>query len=183
MASRLPPWHALAVLSIGHSTRPLALFLELLARNGVVAVADVRRFPWSPRQPWFNGDALAKSLQEQGIRYQAIAGLGGRRGGGRVSGTNGGWRVAGFRAYADHLRTRAFHEGLRELHVLAAGGPVALLCSEALWWRCHRRLIADALLVRGCVVRHILGATKVEPHVLAPFARVVRETLTYPPAP
>ena len=167
------------IFTVGHSTHALEGLLALLRPHGVAAVADVRRAPGSRRMPWFDADRLAESLPAAGIAYLHLGELGGRRG--VVSDSaNDGWRVAGFRGYADHMHTAEFAAGLRRLVELAAERPTAVMCAEALWWRCHRRLVADALVVRGFRVRHIGADGRLADHALPPFARVEGERISYP---
>jgi uncharacterized protein (DUF488 family) len=166
------------IYTIGHSTRSFDEFLALLRREGVQQLADVRRFPASRRYPHFDRAALAASLASSGIEYSHHPALGGRRAP-RPDSINVGWRNAGFRGYADYMATREFRQALNELVELGWRAPTALMCAEALPWRCHRTLIADALLVRGLDVRHILDATT-SPHSLTRFAVVDGDSLTYP---
>jgi len=169
------------VLTIGHSTHPEGEFLELLARHEVEALADVRRFPSSRRLPHFNASALERSLAGAGIEYVMLGQeLGGRRQPVPDS-PNGGWRVGGFRGYADHMATPEFERGLEALEALAAERHAAFMCAEGPWWRCHRQLIADALLARGWAVDHVMPDGRLEPHRLTPFAVRDGERLTYPP--
>lgn len=176
-----PGWGGLRVLAVGHSTRPAAELVALLRSAGVATVADVRTLPRSRKNPQFEGRALARTLARAGIGYAHLPRLGGLRHA-RAGSPNGAWRNASFRGYADHMATPEFEEGLRALRDLARAGPVALLCAEAVPWRCHRSLIADALLARGVVVQHIVGPGRTRPHRLTPFARVVGRRVTYPPA-
>jgi uncharacterized protein (DUF488 family) len=168
------------VYTVGHSTRPVDAFIALLAAHGVESLADVRTVPRSRHNPQFAGDALASSLAAAGIRYAPFPGLGGFR---RTSADspNGGWRNTSFRGYADYMLTPAFAENLDALIELARSSTVAAMCAEAVPWRCHRSLIADALLVRGIVSEEIVSETKTQPHRLTPFARVAGTTITYPP--
>lgn len=165
--------------TIGHSTRSLDDFLGLLAQYGIEAIADVRRFPGSRRHPHFARDALAETLPAHGIVYQWMPKLGGRRRA-RPDSTNLGWRNASFRGYADYLDSAEFAEGLQELLGLAARKRTALMCAEALWWRCHRSLIADVLTLRGIEVVHILDSTHIKVHPYTSPARIVGGRLTYP---
>jgi Uncharacterized conserved protein len=169
---------ALVIHSIGHSTRSEAEFISLLEASRIEVVADVRRMPGSRRLPQFDSDTLARSLAASDIGYCWIPQLGGRR---RPQGdsANNGWRHAAFRAYADHMATEEFADGILELLMLANGAPTVMMCAEVLWWRCHRRLIADALVVLGVEVVHIVNEGKQEFHRLAPPARVVNGELTY----
>jgi uncharacterized protein (DUF488 family) len=180
----VPPWRESRVYTLGHSTRSLEEVLAMLDGVHVATVADVRRHPGSRRFPHFQQHALARSLATHGIAYAHLAELGGRRrarGDRRARSPNAAWRVESFRAYADHLGTSEFAHGLARLHALCAHGPVALLCAEAVPWRCHRRLIADALLVRGCIVEHLLGRGRTQAHELPRFARPKGRRVTYPP--
>jgi len=169
------------IWTIGHSTRPWEEFLDLLAADGIGAVADVRRFPGSRRYPWFAGEAMAAALPAAGVDYLWLPQLGGRRKA-HAGSPNGAWRNAAFQGYADHLRSAEFADGLALVLASAAGRRTALLCAEALWWRCHRRLIADVLVHRGYEVLHILGPGQLQPHVPTPEARADGDLLVYPPA-
>lgn len=167
--------------TIGHSTHALDAFAALLEGHGVRRVADVRRFPGSRRHPQFNREALAAGLAARGIGYAHVESLGGRRS--VVPGSsNGGWTNAAFRGYADHMASAAFAAGLTELEALAAAEPTAVMCAEALWWQCHRRLIADALVARDWTVDHIGPDGEIAAHALAPFAVVRDGCVAYPPA-
>ena len=167
----------LAVLTIGHSTHTLAKFVAMLKAHNVVRIVDVRSIPKSRHVPQFDRQTSAAHLRARGIGYVHLKSLGGRRHTNRDS-INGGWRNASFRGYADYMATREFRLGLMRLLTLARGKHCAILCAEALPWRCHRSLIGDALLVRGVPVEDILSAKTRREHVLTPFARV-RE-ITYP---
>jgi uncharacterized protein (DUF488 family) len=166
--------------TVGHSNRMWEEFLALLQEHGVKAIADVRRFPGSRRLPQFNDGQLARELPAAGIAYVPFPGLGGRRKADPDS-RNNGWRNEGFRGYADYMQTEAFEAALRELIAQASGAPTAIMCAEAVPWRCHRSLIADAMLVRGWRVLDIMSATSAKPHKLTPFARVSGTEITYPP--
>ena len=170
---------ASVIFTIGHSTRPIDTFLELLSQHGVAAIADVRRFPGSRRFPQFGAALLPQALGTAGISYTHLPELGGRRRP-RPDSVNTAWRNAAFRGYADYLTTPEFDTGLAALLALAAQAPLALLCAEALWWRCHRRLIADVLVVRGYPVEHILGPGPTVGHQLPPFARSEGLRVSYP---
>ena len=171
------------IYTIGHSTRELGEFLGLLAAHRVTQVVDVRRYPASRRYPQFARDALATALEDTGIRYHHEADLGGRRAARRDS-DNTAWRSAGFRGYADYMATPEFEAALARLRELARAQPTAILCAEAVPWRCHRQLIADALVARGEDVSHILGATRADPHRLSAHAQVLPEgRLRYPAGP
>jgi uncharacterized protein (DUF488 family) len=167
------------VLTIGHSTRPIDVFTGLLESNGVKHLVDVRTIPRSRHNPQFNSDALADSLREAGIAYTHIPGLGGLR---RTSpdSINGAWRNASFRGYADYMQTAEFAANLERVIEMARSERVALMCAEAVPWRCHRSLIADALLARGIDVEEIVSETRRQEHKLTPFARVDGSTVTYP---
>lgn len=167
------------VFTIGHAARTLEEFLALLQENEVTRVVDVRRFPRSRNNPQFNIDTLPASLEAAGIGYTHLESLGGRRRA-RPDSVNTGWRNASFRGYADYMQGPEFAAGLSVLLELVARERVALMCAEALPWRCHRSLIADALVVRGFVVSDIMGAGSVREHRLTAFARVRGEQLTYP---
>ena len=170
------------IFSVGHSTHPLAAFLALLTAHGVEMVVDVRRFPASQRFPHFNAAHLAAALQTASMGYTHLPVLGGRRRP-RPDSSNTAWRHPAFRGYADSLATPAFAAGLAALLALVAQTRVALLCAEALWWRCHRRLIADVLVVHGYPVEHILGVGPSVSHQLPPFARVEGMYISYPAVP
>jgi uncharacterized protein (DUF488 family) len=168
------------VLTTGHSTRPLAEFIALLAAHAVSRLIDVRTVPRSRHNPQFNGDTLPAALEAAGIGYAHIAGLGGFR---RThpDSLNMGWRNVSFRGYADYMQTPEFAENLAGLIEQATRERIALMCAEAVPWRCHRSLIADALVVHGIGVGEIVSATRLEPHKLTPFARVRGGGITYPP--
>jgi uncharacterized protein (DUF488 family) len=168
------------IRTIGHSTRERDELVALLRAHRVDALADVRRFPGSKRLPHFNAEALGEALPAAGIAYEHYPELGGRRS--RLPGSpNGGWENAAFQGYADHMASEEFTRGIARLEAWAGERRVAVMCAEAPWWRCHRRLLADALLVRGWSVRHILGSERAPEHELTEFAQVDGERLTYPP--
>ncbi len=169
---------AVPVYTIGHSTRTLEQFLALLAREGVRHLLDVRRFPASRRYPHFESKALAASLEAAGIGYEHVPALGGRRTPAADS-RNPGWRNASFRAYADHMSSPEFQAALESLLARSTRVPTVVMCSEAVPWRCHRTLIADALLARGRDVRHIMAA-KATSHALTAFAVVRNGRVEYP---
>jgi uncharacterized protein (DUF488 family) len=172
-----------AIWTVGHSNRAIDTFLGLLEAWSIRQVVDVRRFPGSRRHPQFQHEALEQRLGEAGIVNRHLGALGGRRSARAPGSPNTGWRVEAFNAYADYMDTPEFQAALAELEQLADARATAILCAEALPWRCHRRLIADALIVRGWSVWDILTAGKVEPHPLTDFARVVDGRLTYPGMP
>jgi uncharacterized protein (DUF488 family) len=165
--------------TIGHSTRSIEEFLALLRSHGIAQLADVRSIPRSARHPQFAAAALSTSLQEVGIVYRHCPGLGGLRRP-RKDSPNMAWRHPSFRGYADYMQTAAFKEALEELLVFAEAGRTAVMCAEALWWRCHRRLLADALVSRGIEVRHITSAQATSVHELSPSARIAGGRVTYP---
>ena len=162
----------MTVWTIGHSTRALEAFLELLAHYRLEAVADVRRHPGSRRQPQYAQDALRDSLAGHGIEYRWLPALGGRRRP-RPDSPNTAWRNASFRGYADHLESAEFAGGLDELLELCGELRTTLMCAEAVWWRCHRRIVTDYVLARGVEVVHIMGPGKVEPATITPGAQVL----------
>lgn len=167
------------IVALGHSDQPPERFLETLQANGVQLVVDIRRFPGSRRVAWASRDALPALLQQAGIRYLHAPDLGGRRD--PVPGSrNTAWRNAAFRGYADHMATPEFAAALDRLLALARQQTVAILCAEAVPWRCHRSLVADALVARGTEVVQAYSPTKAEPHRMTPFARVVDGLVTYP---
>lgn len=166
------------VWTVGHSTRAPEDFLKLLIAYDIELVADVRRFPGSRRLPQFASDALATDLTTAGIAYQWLPSLGGRRRADPNS-LNVGWRHPAFRAYADHLDSEEFATGLFELMLLAHGLRTVIMCAEVLWWRCHRRLIADVLTSLGYPVVHIRGLGASEAHRISAPARIVRGQLRY----
>ena len=169
------------IWTIGHSTRAIDEFISLFEENGLKLLADVRAWPSSKRYPQFNKDALAESLAAHGIRYEHFPELGGKRKANPDS-RNTAWRNASFRGYADYMETEQFQKGIeRLLDVAAEAGSTAIMCAEAVWWRCHRSLIADYLKARGVEVLHILGANKVEPHPYTSVARIVNGELSYRP--
>jgi uncharacterized protein (DUF488 family) len=169
------------VWTIGHSTRTAAEFLDLLKQHGIEVVADVRHFPGSRRFPQFNQARLRDSLAAAGIGYVHLAELGGRRPV-RPGSRNLAWRNASFRGYADHMETPEFRAGIDRLLGLARSSRTAVMCAEAVWWRCHRSLIADHLRSIGVRVLHILGPGKAVEHPYTPAARLVDGRLTYAPA-
>ena len=171
-----------AVLTIGHSSRSLGEFLALLEAHDAGSVVDVRRFPGSRRNPQFSAGPLADALAVRGTRYLHMPGLGGRRRP-RAESPNLGWRNASFRAFADYMLTPEFGREFQELLEQAAHTRIAVMCAEALPWRCHRMLICDMFAVRGVPVIHILGPGSVRPHVLTSFARECGDVLLYPQPP
>ena len=165
--------------TIGHSNRSIEAFLDLLHAFDIRGVADVRRFPGSRRSPHFGSDALRDALAAHDIAYQWMPALGGRRAA-RPDSRNTGWRNVSFRGYADYMETEPFAEGLADLVSMGAAMRTAMMCSEALWWRCHRSLVADALEVMEVPVTHILGPTETVRHPMTSPARVQNGMLAYP---
>jgi uncharacterized protein (DUF488 family) len=167
------------IWTIGHSTRTIDVFISLLEENGIKLVADVRSLPGSRRYPQFNKETLAESLSEHRIGYEHFPELGGRRRAKKDS-HNTAWRNASFRGYADHMETKEFRTGIERLLDLASKPcPTAIMCAEAVWWRCHRALISDYLKAQGIEVTHILDANKIEPHPYTSAARIVGGALSY----
>jgi uncharacterized protein (DUF488 family) len=167
------------IWTIGHSTRKIDIFISLLEENGIKLLADVRSWPGSKRYPQFNKEALAESLNARGIRYEHFPEMGGKRKPKRDS-RNTAWRNASFRGYADHMETGEFHKGVERLLDLGHQiGPTAIMCAEAVWWRCHRSLISDYLKAHGIEVTHILDTKKVEQHPFTSAARIVNGNLSY----
>jgi uncharacterized protein (DUF488 family) len=167
------------IYTIGHSTRTIEEFLALLVAHGVQCVVDVRTVPRSRRNPQFNRETLPGALAAAGIDYRHEKDLGGLRHAHKDS-TNTGWRNASFRGFADHMQTPEFRAALDRLVEQGSTETVAVMCAEAVPWRCHRSLIADALLARGIVAEHIMSATRRDRHSLIPFAVVNGLTVTYP---
>jgi uncharacterized protein (DUF488 family) len=168
------------VSTIGHSNRSIEEFIALLKQNGIACLIDIRTVPKSRHNPQFGQDQLPRSLLDAGIEYRYLAGLGGLRHP-RPDSPNTGWRNTSFRGYADYMQTAAFAENVDAVIALAQDRRCALMCAEAVPWRCHRSLVADALLVRGIGVEDIIGPQKPTPHKLTPFARVEGTRITYPP--
>ncbi len=167
------------IFTIGHSTRPLKEFIGLLQAHGVKRLVDVRTVPRSRHNPQFNRDTLPEMLAAQGISYTHMPGLGGLRHS-RADSPNMGWRTGGFRGFADYMQTGEFDGNIEKLMELGRRERTAFMCAEAVPWRCHRSLIADALLARGVTVVHIMGKTSVIVHELTSFARVDGIRVTYP---
>ena len=167
------------VSTVGHSTHPLPVFLAILQAHGIEAVADVRRFPGSRRHPQFGSEALGTSLLEAGIAYHWFSELGGRRRPDLLEAEGGAWRHPSFRAYAQYLRTEEFAQGLDSLMHVAKACKTAIMCSELLWWRCHRRLIADVLLFCGWKVTHIMAVDECSSHRLVLPVRITPAGLSY----
>lgn len=167
------------IWTIGHSIREIDDFISILEAQRIKLIADVRLLPGSRRYPQFNQDALAKSLSENGIGYEHFPELGGRRKP-KPDSRNSAWRNEAFRGYADHMETEEFRKEIDRLIDLAEKiGPTAIMCAEAVWWRCHRALISDFLKARGVEIVHIMDAKKTEPHPFTSVARIVNGQLTY----
>ena len=167
------------VFTIGHSTRTLEEFLDLLRTHGVQRVLDIRTIPRSRHNPQFNRETLGPALRATRIGYVHLKKLGGLRRA-TPNSKNAGWHNASFRGFADYMETEEFEVGLERAMKLAEIKPSALMCAEAVPWRCHRSLIADALVVRKIPVEHIVGASRTQSHKLTPFARVQGKHVTYP---
>ena len=167
------------MFTVGHSNRPLEDFLEILKAHGIQRVIDIRTIPRSRHNPQFNREALARSLRAAKIAYVHLKKLGGLRHASADS-KNLGWHNASFRGFADYMQTEEFETGLERALKLAKTKPSALMCAEAVPWRCHRSLVADALFVRHVPVNHILSRSSAQPHTLTPFARVRGKRITYP---
>jgi uncharacterized protein (DUF488 family) len=172
----------MVVSTVGHSTRAAAEFTRLLKAHGIERVIDVRAIPTSAHNPQFGRARLSSALHSARIHYRHLPGLGGRRRP-RPDSINGAWRNASFRGYADYMRTPEFEQNLQRVIAFAQEERVVLMCAEAVPWRCHRPLIADALVARGIDVLEIASAVRASPHRLTPWARVERLRVTYPPAP
>ena len=168
----------MTVYTLGHSTRTVAELLALLDAHRIRGIADVRRFPASRRHPQFAREALAETLAAVGVRYDWLPALGGRRPT-RPDSPHVAWRERGFRGYADHMETEEFAGGLAALLALAGERPTAIMCAEAVPWRCHRQLIADALVVRGLAVLHVIDRAPARPHTLSRLARLDGGRIVY----
>jgi uncharacterized protein (DUF488 family) len=172
-----PPWPE-TLWTIGHSTRSLDEFIALLKDNAIEVLADVRHYPGSRKYPHFNVEPLQQGLHEAGIRYEPFTELGGRR---KVQpdSTNTAWRHPAFRGYADYMQTKEFHDGIERLKALASNQRTAIMCSEAVWWRCHRGLISDVFKLHGTRVLHIMGPAPPPEHPYTSAAHVVDGRLDY----
>jgi uncharacterized protein (DUF488 family) len=166
------------IWTIGHSTHTLGEFIDMLKSFQIELIADIRSFPGSRRYPHFNKEALEVSLPENNMKYIHIRGLGGRRKA-RPDSINTGWRHAAFRGYADYIETDAFKNAIKELEYIAYKERTAYMCSEAVWWRCHRSLVSDYLKVNGWTVMHIMGIGKGEEHPYTSPARIVGDHIFY----
>jgi len=170
------------VLTIGHSTLPVQEFIALLQENGVSRIIDVRTIPRSRHNPQFNRDTFPEALAQAGIRYTHMPALGGLRHA-KTDSPNRGWHNDSFRGFADYMQTSEFSHSIERVRELSVRERIALMCAEAVPWRCHRSLIADALLVRGVRVVHIMGKAKRVTHEITSFARIDGNAITYPAAP
>jgi uncharacterized protein (DUF488 family) len=173
----------LTVFTIGHSTRPILEFIRMLEANGIELLVDVRTVPRSRHNPQYNQEALAAALENSKLRYRYMAGLGGFRRPSKDATDNLAWRNLSFRGYADYMQTPEFAGQLVDLMALARSARVAIMCAEAVPWRCHRSLIADALLARGVEVREISSMTQAKALTLHTFAKVNGTRVTYPGDP
>jgi uncharacterized protein (DUF488 family) len=167
------------IFTIGHSTHTAEAFATVLQQHAIAQLADVRTIPHSRRHPHFARDALDAFLASRGVFYRHFPGLGGRRRP-RADSRNTAWREAGFRGYADYMETPAFGRELQLLVDFSDRARTVVMCAEAVWWRCHRRLLADALVVRGVPVFHILSSAPPKPHELSEFAVVTGGQVRYP---
>jgi uncharacterized protein (DUF488 family) len=175
----VPALHPPATLwTVGHSTRPIEEFLDLLRAHGVTRIADVRRFPGSRKHPHFHPEALARALADAGIGYTPMLDLGGRRRP-RPDSPHAAWRNEAFRGYADYMDTTEFAAAAARLAEVAREGRVAVMCAEGVWWRCHRSMIADCFKAHGWTVLHILGPAEPREHPYTPVARIVDGELAY----
>jgi uncharacterized protein (DUF488 family) len=184
MSEHLPPqqahWPEGAIFTLGHSTLPIERFIAVLQTYGIERLADIRTIPRSRHNPQFNATALANSVTAQHLEYVHMQALGGLRRA-RKDSSNTGWRNEGFRGYADYMQTEEFQHALEALIHMSRRKRVAIMCAEAVPWRCHRSLVADALSVRGVPVVEILSESNYRKHTLTPFARVEGLRITYPP--
>jgi uncharacterized protein (DUF488 family) len=167
------------ILTVGHSTHPIEDFLKLLAAHAVELLIDIRTIPKSRRNPQYNSDSLAQALERAGIEYRHMPGLGGLRHP-RKDSINTAWQNSGFRGYADYMQTPQFESSLHQLIQVADRQRTVIMCAEAVPWRCHRSLVADALMARGVTVEHILSGKSAKAHTCTAFARVEGHQVTYP---
>ncbi|WP_407696493.1 DUF488 domain-containing protein [Steroidobacter denitrificans] len=178
--SKAACWPDGAIFTVGHSTLPIERFVALLKVYGIEWLVDIRTVPRSRHNPQFNADRLAASLAVEHVEYMPMPALGGLRHT-RKDSPNAGWRNKSFRGYADYMQSEAFHDALESLIRLGARKRIAIMCAEAVPWRCHRSLVADALNVRGLPVIEILAENNYRLHKLTPFARIEGTSITYPP--
>jgi uncharacterized protein (DUF488 family) len=176
----LPHWPEGAIFTVGHSTLPIKRFIAVLKAYGIERLIDIRTIPRSRRNPQFESVALANSLRAEGVEYVHQQGLGGLRHP-RKDSPNMGWRNESFRGYADYMQTQTFENELETLMDLSRERRVAIMCAEAVPWRCHRSLVSDALIARGIPVIEILSESSYRPHKLTPFAQLNGTQITYPP--
>ena len=169
----------MTIFTIGHSTHPIEEFVDILKAHGIEFVADVRTIPKSRHNPQYNSDTLAAALHERAIGYEHMPGLGGLRHAKKDS-VNTAWENASFRGFADYMQTEDFEQSLSALVEMAKKGPTAILCAEAVPWRCHRSLIGDALLARGITVMDIMSKMSAKAHTMTPWAHVMGTMITYP---
>ena len=169
----------MTIFTVGHSTHPIGEFIGILQAHGVKKLIDVRTVPKSRHNPQFNGDALAASVRASGITYRRMESLGGLRHA-RKDSPNGAWRNASFRGYADYMQTEEFSTAIDQLLERGRTNDSAIMCAEAVPWRCHRSLIADALIVRGIETMEITSGVRARPHSLTQWARVTGTRVTYP---
>src|SRR5579871_4911576 len=167
------------IFTIGHSTHPIEEFVALLSQHQIALLADVRSYPASRKWPHFNQEELQRSLENGGFEYRWLKSLGGRRHSKDAVSAHTAWQVPAFRSYADYADSEDFCAGLNELITLGERKRIAYMCSEGLWWRCHRRIISDHLIVRGWTVMHILPTGKLTQHALPDFARTENERIVY----
>jgi|SRR5579863_2470101 len=167
------------IFTIGHSTRALEDFIAILKAYEIERLVDIRTVPRSRTNPQFNRDTLPAALGQRGIGYEHLAALGGLRHT-RSESINTGWRNLSFRGFADYMGTAEFHEGIERLIAIARTYRSAIMCAEAVPWRCHRSLVADVLLVHGFHVNHIMSAAKANPHTMTSFALVANGEVSYP---
>lgn len=182
LSPKLGDWPAGTIFTLGHSTLPIERFIALLETYGILRLVDIRTVPGSRRNPQYGAGALADSLVSVGIAYVHMADLGGLRHA-RKDSINAGWRNKSFRGYADYMQTDAFGDAVERLIALGKEMRTAIMCAEAVPWRCHRSLVADALCLRSIPVVEILSETSWRMHKLTPFARVSGTKITYPPNP
>jgi len=176
---KAPGWGRARIYTVGHSTRSAEELVELLRAHDIQTLVDIRTVPRSRTNPQFNRDTLPRTLAREDLRYVHLPRLGGLRKA-REDSPNGAWRNRSFRGYADYMLTEEFAQGMEELRELTEEGPLALMCAEAVRWRCHRSLVADALFARGVVAQHITSRTRAEPHKLTPFAVLHGWRVLYP---
>jgi len=173
------PFSLSMILTIGHSTHPIEKLIEMLQAHGVERLIDVRAIPKSRRNPQFNRDELERTIPAAGVEYRHMPELGGLRHPKKDS-INSAWKNDSFRGYADYMQTPEFERAIEELIAASKDPQIAVMCAESVPWRCHRSLIADALVARGIPVEHIMSASSRKLHTFTPFARIENERVTYP---